>query len=347
MTPTRLLVRLPNPLGDAVMATPALRALRRGLPDAEIAVIGLPHHAGLLRGNASFDAFVPLRGRGLRDVAARARELRGRGFDAALILPDSPRAAIDPFAARIPRRIGYARDAVRRFLLTDAIAPPREHGARVAVSMIERYLRLVRALDVRDAGDALDLYVQDDAAERADALLARAGVARGDAVLLVTPGAAFGASKLWPPEHFARTCDELHRRFGLVPVIAPAPNAAEIAIARRVSEAMRAPHVALLEPDPSLEVFVAIVARAALVLTNDTGPRHVAVALDRPVVTLIGPTDPRHTAHLLERQRVLFEDVACRPCGRPECPLGDQRCLVRLAPERAIAAAAELLARSD
>jgi len=340
----RLLVRLPNPLGDAVMATPALRALRRGLPETEIAVLGLPHHEGLLRGNPSFDAFVPLRGRAWRDVRARARELRDRGYEAAVVLPDSARSALDPFAARIPVRIGYARDLVRRALLSHAIDPPLEGGQRVAISMIERYLRVARALGVRDAGDALELHVQDGAAERADALLARAGVAHGERVLLVTPGAAFGASKLWPAEHFARACDELHRRFGLLPVIAPAPNAAEIAIAQRVSAALAERHVALLEPDPSLEVFVAIVARAALVLTNDTGPRHVAVALGRPVVTLMGPTDPRHTAHLLERQRVLFEDVACRPCGQSVCPIGDQRCLVRLAPERVVAAAAELLA---
>ena len=344
MTLRRLLVRLPNPLGDAVMATPALRALRRGLPDVEIAVLGLPHYEGLLRGNPSFDAFVPLRGRSWRDVVARARALRGGAYDAAVVLPDSARAALDPFAARIPIRIGYARDVVRRALLSHALDPPRERGQRIAISMIERYLRIARALGVRDAGDALELHVQEDAEQRADALLARVGVARGEPVLLVTPGAAFGTSKLWPPEHFARACDEIHRRFGLFPVIAPAPNAAEIAIAQRVSGAMSERHAALLEPDPSLEVFVAIVARAALVLTNDTGPRHVAVALGRPVVTLMGPTDPRHTAHLLERQRVLFEDVACRPCGRSVCPIGDQRCLVRLAPERAVAAAAELLA---
>lgn len=340
----RLLVRLPNPLGDAVMATPALRALRLGLPETEIAVLGAPHHEGLLRGNASFDAFVPLRGRAWRDLRARARALRERGYDAAVVLPDSARAAFDPFAARIPIRIGYARDLVRRVLLSHPIDPPRERGARVAISMIERYLRLARALGVRDAGDALELHVQDGAAARAEALLAGAGAARGERILLVTPGAAFGVSKLWPTEHFARACDELHRRFGLLPVIAPAPNAVEIAIAQRVSSALTVRHAALLEPDPSLEVFVAIVARAALVLTNDTGPRHVAVALGRPVVTLMGPTDPRHTAHLLERQRVLFEDVACRPCGQSVCPIGDQRCLVRLAPERAVAAAAELLA---
>jgi heptosyltransferase-2 len=340
-----VLVRLPNPLGDAVMATPALRALRRGLPGAEIAVLGLPHHEGLLRGNASFDAFLPYRGRRLRDLAARAGALRGRSFDAAVILPDSARAALDAFAARIPLRLGYARDPLRRFLLTDSIEVPRERGRRVPISMIERYLRVVRRLGVPDAGNALELHVHGDSVAKADELLARAGVARGEPLLLVTPGAAYGASKLWPPEHFARACDEIERRFGLLPVVAPAPNAEEIAIARRVVGAMLERHVALLDPDPSLEVFKAIVARAALVLTNDTGPRHVAVALDRPVITLMGPTDPRHTAHLLERQRVLFEDVACRPCGQKVCPIGDQRCLVRLAPERAVEAARELLAR--
>jgi heptosyltransferase II len=338
----RLLVRLPNPLGDAVMATPALRALRRGLPGARISLLGLPHHEGLLRGNASFDAFVPLRGRSWRDL--RARALRRERFSAAVILPDSARAALDPFLARIPIRIGYARDPLRRLLLSDPIPAPSEGGKRVAISMIQRYLRIVRGLGVRDAGDALELHVHADAAEKAEALLARAGVAPAQAILLVTPGAAFGVSKLWPPEHFARACDEIERRFGLLPVVAPAPNAEEIAVARRVIAALTRRHAALLEPDPSLEVFKAIVARAALVLTNDTGPRHVAVALGRPVITLMGPTDPRHTAHHLERQRVLFEDTACRPCGRSVCPIGDQRCLVQLRPERAVEAARELLA---
>jgi heptosyltransferase-2 len=325
------------------MATPALRALRLGLPDAEITVLGLPHHEGLLRGNTRFDVFLPYRGRGVRDLWTRAKEIRRRRFDAAIVLPDSVRAALDPFAARIPRRFGYGRDLLRRRLLTDAIAPPIERDQRVPISMVERYLRIARHL-VPDAGADLELYVDDGAVERAAERLSFAGIGEDESLLLVTPGAAFGVSKLWPPQHFARACDAIRDRFGLLPVIAPAPSAEEIAISRRVSEAITGRHVALLEPDPSLEVFKAIVARSALVLTNDTGPRHVAVALGRPVVTLIGPTDPRHTAHLLERQRVLFEDVDCRPCGQKICPIGDHRCLERLAPERAVEAARELLA---
>jgi heptosyltransferase-2 len=98
-----------------------------------------------------------------------------------------------------------------------------------------------------------------------------------------------------------------------------------------------------VDPPPDLEEVKALVARCALLLTNDTGPRHIAVALARPVVVLMGPNDPRHTAQQLERQRVLREEVVCSPCQQKSCPI-DQRCMTRLAPERAVAAAEELLA---
>ena len=329
------------------MATPALRALRRGLPEAEIAVLGLPHHEGLLRGNPSFDAFVPLRGRALRDVAARARELRGRGFDAAVLLPDS-RAR----GARSVRRAHPGRGSVMRATRCAAALLSRRArirrasaGQRVPISMIERYLRVARALGVRDAGDALELHVHADAARARAKRCSRARASRAASACCWSRRAPRSARASSGRRSTSRArATSSRRRLGLLPVLAPAPNAAEIAIAQRVCRARCAErHVVLLEPDPSLEVFVALVARAALVLTNDTGPRHVAVALGRPVVTLMGPTDPRHTAHLLERQRVLREDVACSPCGRSVCPIGDQRCMVRLAPERAVAAAAELL----
>ena len=342
-TPTAILVRLPNPLGDAVMATPVLRALRRAQPSARLAVLGLPHHAGLLRGNPHIDEFLPLRGRSARDLWRRGRELRQRRFDWAVLLPDSPRAALEPFLARIPRRVGYARDRVRRALVTEWLPPPHEHGRRVPLSMIERYLRITRLLGVPDAGDALELFVHGEARARVAAWLDAHG-AGGARLCVVTPGASFGASKLWPPAHFATACDELSRRFGLLPLILPAPNAAELAIAREV--ALRTRERCLLVDAPGdLEELKAFVERAALVLGNDTGPRHVAVALGRPVVTLMGPTDPRHTEHLMRRQRVLREPVDCSPCGLPACPI-DHRCMTRLAPERAVAAAAELLAQS-
>ncbi|HEX5066915.1 MAG TPA: lipopolysaccharide heptosyltransferase II [Myxococcota bacterium] len=341
--PQRILVRLPNPLGDVVMSTPVLRALRRAHPQAELVAQGLPHHEGLLRGNPHLDAFLPVRGRRPRDIWRRARTLRKHGFDWAVVLPDSPRTALEPWLARIPRRAGYARDWLRRALVTEWLPPPRENGRRVALSMIERYYRITRLFGVPDAGSALELFVHAPERERVAAWLAARGAS--DALLcLVTPGAAFGASKLWPPAHFARACDEIARRFSLLPLILPAPNADEIAIARDVASRMAERHLLVAEPG-DLEDLKAFVERAALLVGNDTGPRHVAVALGRPVVTLMGPTDPRHTDHLLERQRVLREPVACSPCGLPVCPI-DHRCMTRLAPERVVAAAAELLART-
>lgn len=321
------------------MATPALRALRVAQPEAEIALMGAPQHQGLLRGLPHFDEFLPVVGGRARDIWRRSREIARRGFDWAVILPDSPRTGLEAFLARVPRRAGYARDLLRRPMMTDRLSPPLENGRRVAISMIERYQRITRALGVADAGDQLDLLVHDEPRQRVAKQLTESGAGEAP-ILLVTPGASFGASKLWPPEHFATACDTISRRHGLLPVLLPAPNPREHAIARDVASRMRERR--LLVAPGSLEDLKAIVERAALLITNDTGPRHVAVALGRPVITLMGPTDPRHTNHLLERQRVLFEDVPCRPCGRPTCSI-DHRCLRRLSPERVVRAAAELL----
>ena len=338
--PRRILVRIPTWVGDAVMATPVFRALRAAHPDAEIVLEGRPALEGLLRGLGSFDAYLPDPASGVRATLARARRLRAGDFDWAVLLPDSPRAALGPFLAGIPRRVGYARDPLRRALLTEALPTPRTRGARLPVPMTERYLRITRRLGCPDRGAGLELAVDPAVAERCEAQLRGLGLEPGRPRLLVTPGASFGASKLWPPEHFAAACDGIARKLGLAPVLAPGPG--EVAIAERIAATAQEPVPVFADRSPDLEQLKALVAGAALVLTNDTGPRHVAVALDRPAIVLMGPTDPRHTAQHLERQRVLREEVECSPCQLKVCPI-DHRCMTRLAPERAVDAAEELL----
>ncbi|UCE84595.1 MAG: lipopolysaccharide heptosyltransferase II [Deltaproteobacteria bacterium] len=338
MTPRRIFVRSPNWVGDAVMATPALRALRAAHPDAEIVLEARPLLADLWSGLPTFDAFLPdARG----STLTRARALRARGFDWAVLLPDSVRVALAPFLARIPRRVGYARDLARRALLTDALDPPREGGRRLPISMIERYLAITRHLGCEDRGTELDLRVEPELVDRVESRLGACGVGREDAILVVTPGARFGSSKLWPPDHFASACDGIAQRLGLLPVFAPAPD--EIPIAETIAQRMKERSLVLKDPPATIAELKALIARCALALTNDAGPRHIAVALSRPVVVVMGPTDPRHTAHHLERQRVLREDVECSPCHLKTCPI-DHRCMTRLRPERAVRAALELLA---
>jgi heptosyltransferase-2 len=328
-------------VGDVVMATPALRALRHAHPEAEIVLEGRRFLEGLVDGLPSIDRFLADPGRGLRSAIERARTLRAAGFDWAVLLPDSVRSALGPFLARVPIRAGYARDPLRRAMLTLSLAAPREGGRRVPVSMIERYLRVTRALGCADRGDALELPVGDPARERLTERLEASGVASSDALLIVTPGASFGSSKLWPVEHFASACDGIARDLGLRTLLAPGPG--EEAIAARIADAMQSPALNLADPPTTLAELAALIERARLVLTNDTGPRHVAVALGCPVVTLMGPTDPRHTAHLLERQRVLRTRVDCSPCHHKTCPI-DHRCMTRLTPDQVLTAAKELLA---
>jgi heptosyltransferase-2 len=339
--PSKILVRSPNWVGDAVMATPALRALRSALPEAEIALEGPAFLEDLYRGLASYDTYLPAE-RGGRAVLAGARALRKAGFDWAVLLPDSPRAALAPFLARTPLRVGYARDPLRRALLSQALPVPRDaRGRRVPIPMVERYLAITRALGCPDVGDHLELTVAPSASEQVEQHLEACGVGREDALLVAAPGASFGSSKLWPAAHFARACDEIARRHDLVAVLATAPG--ESTIAREVAARMATRCVTFADHPLDLARLKALIARARLLLSNDTGPRQVAVAFDRPVIVAIGPTAPEHTARHLERQRVLREDVACAPCQLRRCPT-DHRCLARLAPERAVRAADELLA---
>jgi heptosyltransferase-2 len=339
--PGKILVRAPNWVGDVVMATPALRALRRAHPRAHLALAAPAAAAGLFHGHPGCDDFLPSpAARGLRALHAHARLLARGGFDWAVLLPDSPRAALPAWWARIPVRAGYARDPLRRLLLNVEVPVPREGGRRVPISMVERYLRVTRALGCADAGPELELRIDAVARERVAGRLAREGMGAGVRYAVVTPGASFGSSKLWPADHFAAACDGLARKLDLRCVLAPGPG--EEGVARAVAARSRTHPICLDGPVTTLAELAALVADAALVLTNDTGPRHVAVALSTPVVTVMGPTDPRHTQHLLERQRVLRMPVPCSPCHRRVCPI-DHRCMTRLAPSRVVDAAAELL----
>jgi heptosyltransferase-2 len=329
-------------VGDAVMATPALRALRAAHPDATIVVEGRPALEPLLHGLPFFDEFLPDPPfRGLRGALTRAATLRRRELDLALLLPDSVRAALGPFLGGIPHRIGYARDPLRRALLNDRVDTPHDaDGKRLPIPMVERYLRLTRHLGCPDLGEHEELRVDDSEAARIEAELAALGIETGEPLLTVSPGAGFGPSKLWPARSFAEACGELARRFGLRPVLAPAPNEVEIA----ASIAALDSNIATWRADASATLggLKALLARSQLVLTNDTGPRHIAVALAVPVITVMGPTDPRHTHCNLELQRVLREDVSCSPCQKKVCPI-DHRCMTRLAPERVVEAAVELM----
>lgn len=338
--PRRILVRLPSWVGDVVMATPALRALGAGFPDAEVVVEARPFLRGIVEPLAYVGSFLADPGKGWRALSRRTRTLRGERFDLAVLLPDSQRAALAPFLARVPRRVGYARDLVRRALVTDALRPEREGRGWKPISMVERYLRVTRYLGCADQGRRMDVPVLEDARAAVAERLAAEGVDAGARLLVAVCGASYGSSKLWPAERFGAACARLAGELGLEPVLAPGPGEEEVS---RAVVATAGTGRVLADPVAGLGELAALIERATLVLTNDTGPRQMAVALGIPAVVLMGPTDPRYTEHDLERQRVLrAADVECSPCGLKRCPI-DHRCMTRIEVDGVVSAAAELL----
>jgi len=332
---------MPSWVGDVVMCTPALRAIRRAHPDAEIVVEGLGFQRGLIGGLDATDRFIADPGRGAGNIWRHGRALAAERFDWAVVLGESERVAAAPFLARIPLRAGYGRGLLRKALLTHHLERPRDLGGKqLAFSMIERYLRVTRMLGIPDDGTHMDVPVSDEDRAVVDARLAGVDLAPDAEIVTIIAGAAFGSAKMWPPAQFAAACDQLYERRGWRAVLAPGPG--EEALGHEVAKHSKHGVTLLMDPPLSLTGLAALLERSQLVLSNDTGPRSMAVALGLPVVVPIGPTDDAHTRHHLERQRVLMEDVDCRPCRLRVCPI-DHRCMTRITPERVANAAEELV----
>jgi heptosyltransferase-2 len=335
--PQEILVRGPNWTGDVIMATPGFRALRAGFPAARITLHLRESQLPLLAGAPWFDERLPVRSYGQRGLAPlrEGLSLRGRRFDLGVCLPDSFSSALLMRAAGVRRVVGYRRGG-RGLLLHQAVSLPASGKARRGGPLLARELHvlgLVEALGVEPRGTGLELFVTPEEQAEADAALAAAGVAEGEPLAVIAPGASFGPSKQWPPSHFAAAGDALAAHARIVLVGAPD----ERSLAAQVSAAMRA-RPADLCGRIGLGALKALVRRARVALCNDAGVRHVAVALGVPCVVLMGPTSLEKTALNLERVSVLTEDVPCRPCYLRECPI-DHRCLTRIVPERAVRAA--------
>lgn len=321
-----LLVVAPNWIGDAVMSLPVLRALRRANPGRRITVFARRGPAAIYRAEGSADdvRVAPGLFAGIRAAA------RG-GFAEAWLLPNSFRAAIVPFLAGIPERIGYASDG-RAPLLTAALPlPPRtDHQLR-------DYDPLLRSRGVEPDPHPPRLPIPAGAADLADAALSGAGLPGDGSLVLIAPGAAFGWTKRWPPDRFGRLAAVLAAR-GRACAVVIGPG--EEPLAAQVRGASSAT-LAVLGADLDPVGVAALAARAGVVVANDSGPMHLAAAVGTPVVSLFGPTDPGRTGPTGSPSVVLDRYVFCSPCYLKECPYGHE-CLREISVE-AVARAVERL----
>jgi len=325
--PARLLVRAPNWLGDAVLSLPAVRDVRRNFPGSRIEVLARPWVAPLYGAVSEVDAVRESRG-----VGADAAAVRG-AFDAAVLLPNSFAAALSVWRASIPERWGYATDLRGPLLTRRARVPARARGR----SQVYYYRAMLAAigLDV-DAEPDATLRCPEDWAARGAALLGDGGAPW----IGLNPGAFFGPAKRWVPERYAAAGELLARRTGAR--VAILGGADERALGEAIAAGMRAP-VRVLCGQTTLPELVGVLSRLRLLVTNDSGPMHVAAALGVPLVAVFGPTDWRETAPVGGRHRVVREPVPCSPCLLRECPI-DHRCMKRIPVDRVVGEAEALLA---
>ena len=347
--PTSIGIFLPNWLGDLVMATPALRALRRRF-GAQSRLVGIvrPHLIELLAGTDWLDeqwAFDPrAKARELRRRAL-VRRIRRRRFDLVVLLTNSLDTALLAWLGGVPKRVGYARYG-RGPLLTGRLYPRRVDGRVVPRPMVESYLELAEAVGCPRDSLRLELAVTEPERQLGDEIWGRLGLRTDRRVVALNSSGAYGAAKLWPAERFAelarRVVDELDHDV----LVICGPNERETA--REIVRRAGRPRVFSLAEGPlGLAASKSCIRRSRLMVSTDSGPRHVAAALGKPVITLLGPTLRTWIENPTVREVFVSSEQDCLGCAKRTCPLGHHRCMHDLSAGKVYAEVVKLLEEDE
>lgn len=338
----RIVCRLPNWVGDAVMVTPALRALRRAYPEAHFTVHCRPPLVQLLEGSGLFDEWIPVAKKGRGSARANSRALAAVGADLAFVFPHSFRTAWEVYRAGVPIRMGYARE-MRSWLLTHAL-PPHRHGRKIfPVPMVLQYLELVALVGAQGDGRGPELGIPEPVRQAGEQALIDLGVTAADRLVAFNPGASFGPSKIWPVEYVAEAADQFQDR-GYRALILCGPG--EETLANEIAAAMRTQPINTASQMLPLDQLKVALQRSDLVVTTDTGPRHLAVAMGTPTICLMGSTDHRYTNSHLGNSMILRRDVPCGPCHLKVCPI-DHKCMRQILPREVVEHGEQMIAQES
>ncbi len=345
----RILIRANNWIGDVVMISPAVRAIREHYRDARVAILAKRWVIETLRGNPFYDDLIEYDDegahRGPAGLLRLAARLRREAFDLALLFQKAFEAAVIARLAGIPLRVGYSADR-RSPLLTHALPQPPPHTHHVDV-----FLGIARALGCAVCDPIPFFHVDADSRARAAQWLGNAG-ARGDRpIAAIHPGAS-KEPRAWHAGRFAELGRRLADRIGarVLVLAGPPDRIAEATIRRRIPDACLLPAA----PEPTIQFMAGLIERCDLFIGNDSGPMHIAAALDVPTIALFGPGSPGRTAPRAPSGRVvpLGRDYPCAPCRQDffrECspaPSGKPFCLEEITVEEVERAAADLLGRA-
>jgi heptosyltransferase-2 len=341
----RVVVRGTNWVGDAVMTVPALRQLRRLLPAAHITLATRSFAKGIFEGVDFLDDLLVYDSRrgGLRKVLAQAREWKGGHFDLAILFSNAFEAALVASLGRVPFRVGYGTQG-RKLLLTHPLALPAWRDSRHESFY---YLNIISELDQLLNGESkilepepvLNLSVSRDRQLEAQDFLRAQGVRSGHPLIALCPGSINSRAKRWPAERYALLADRLIAELDGDVLLIGSPE--ELAVSLEVGQRMNHSPI-VLSGKTDLAQAAAVLNEVDLLVTNDTGPAHLAAALGRPTLVIFGPTNPLTTRPLSPLAEIVRHPPDCAPCMLRDCPI-DHRCMTAITPDEVFEHAAAML----
>jgi heptosyltransferase-2 len=345
----RILVRVPNWIGDAVMAMPGLHALKRLYPEAEITVLAkartLPlyqHKEPIVTDVIEYEP--DGKHSGFSGKFRLVNELKPRNFQLAVLFQNAFEAALIAFLAGIPRRVGYARD-----LRTPLLTQPIQFNNHIAKKhQVFYYLNIIKELGLGISLDEMELpnvNIDADDMERADVVLKEYGLDVADGFFGIAPGASFGKAKRWPVEGFKEVIERVVKARAITPVIFGGSDDSDVSteLSKRLT-ACGVDHVNLAAKT-TLREFIAIAGKTQFFLTNDSGPMHIVASLGVPTVAIFASTAPALTGPLGRCVKVVYKKVECSPCFKRECPYEHYNCMKGVTPDDVFNVSIELVGR--
>jgi heptosyltransferase-2 len=325
-----LLIRSTNWIGDAVMTTPAIRAIRKRFPNSHVSLLAKPWVMPVFENSEHIDRLLIYddkgRHKGIFGKFRLARDLKKYHFDAVILLQNAFEAALITFLARIPLRVGYNTD-VRQLLLTHAVSCTDEIKKK---HQTDYYLNIIRGIGMKEDNRELYLELNQRDRLRAEKTLLEQHLSLDDKIFGINPGATYGPAKQWPLDRYAHLADKIQAFTGGRIIIFGGPN--DRNLGKKISQKMQHRPIDL-SGKTSLGEAMALIERCDLFITNDSGLMHVAAALDVPLIAVFGSTNSITTGPLSQNSKIVQVPLECSPCLRPECPKGHLNCMDQISVE--------------
>lgn len=328
-------------MGDAILSTPALGAICRHFNDCDIHFLCSSIVRDTLSPNDFGNEWIETDGIGWAGLVCK---LAGYKFSRAILMKNSFGAAFTVFCAGIKKRIGYARDG-RSVLLTNKLLPAKnDDGSYKPVPMIDYYLELAKAAGCSNGASGIELSSSTGDIEVVAGKIGAVFSTEAPVVIFV-PGGAFGASKCWPAEKFAKTADILTKKYNAMIIVSVSQNEEEKRIAENIRRLAENEIYDLGKTPLTIGRLKTLFGRADLVISNDTGPRHIAIGLKRNIITLFGPNDPAWTETGYENEIKIVGTADCVPCANPKCRMESHLCMDSIAAEAVCEHAEQFLSK--